>query len=160
MHLIEPLRDRVDVPPKFVKWDTQHPHTEMTNSDVFRMISMCANILIDKDEVLEDLHKTPDVGNMRYKSGSAALKHGAETSASYLRSSSMFTSVASGKVENNIVVELDPPNMFQLIPTQDTGFHGVVNDYGHDDFPKTPTKYDFDLEGRLKECLLLLENER
>lgn len=50
--------------------------------------------------------------------------------------------------------------MFQLIPTPDTGFHGVVNDYGHDDSPKTPRKSDFDLEGRLKECLLLLENER
>lgn len=50
--------------------------------------------------------------------------------------------------------------MFQLIPTQDTGFHGVVNDYGHDDSPKTPTKYDFDLDGRLNECLLLLDNER
>ncbi|CAL8153337.1 unnamed protein product [Prunus armeniaca] len=110
--------------------------------------------------VFEDLCKTPDVGNMSYKFGSAALKHGTETNASDLRSSSVITSVASGKVANNIVVELDPPNMFQLIPTQDTGFHGVVNDYGHDDSPKTPTKSNFDIEGRLKECLLLLENER
>ncbi|CAL2256252.1 unnamed protein product [Prunus armeniaca] len=65
---------------------------------------------------------------MRYKFGSAALKHGTETNASDLRLSYMITSVASGKVANNIVIELDPPNMFQLIPTQDTGFHGVVGE--------------------------------
>ena len=41
-------------------------------------------------QVLEDLRKTPDVGNMRYKSGSAALKHGTETNASDLRLSSVI----------------------------------------------------------------------
>ncbi|KAI5338400.1 hypothetical protein L3X38_017671 [Prunus dulcis] len=105
-------------------------------------------------QVFKDLLKTPDARNMRHKSHSAALQHGIETDTTNLRLSSEITSVASGK---KIVAELDPPNMFQLIHTQDTGFHGVVNDCGHDDSPITPTESEFDMEERLKECLLLLQ---
>ncbi|VVA35524.1 PREDICTED: M569_00896 partial [Prunus dulcis] len=105
-------------------------------------------------QVFKDLRKTPDARNMRHKSHSAALQHGIETNTTNLRLSSEITSVASGK---KIVAELDPPNMFQLIHTQDTGFHGVVNDCGHDDSPITPTESEFDMEERLKECLLLLQ---
>lgn len=55
-------------------------------------------------QVLKDLCKTPDVGNMRYKFGSDALKHGTETNASDLRSSSVITSVAARKVANVCVL--------------------------------------------------------
>ncbi|CAB4286606.1 unnamed protein product [Prunus armeniaca] len=52
---IEPLKDRMDVPPKFVKWDVQDLQSSRCNIDISSMTPVIASIGNKKDQVLEEV---------------------------------------------------------------------------------------------------------
>ncbi|KAL6285597.1 hypothetical protein ACE6H2_009987 [Prunus campanulata] len=103
--LIEPLKDRMDVPPKFVKWDIQDLQSSMCNIDVSSMTPVIASIGNKKDQVLEDACGGPASGNLRNKSSSVEPQVGNESNVP-LRKNLRLSPVINGVAAKEVVEEV------------------------------------------------------
>ncbi|KAL6279237.1 hypothetical protein ACE6H2_016118 [Prunus campanulata] len=174
--LIEPLKDRMDVPPKFVKCDIQDMQSSMCNIDVS---NVCAEPTIgclrykspsgepqvgNESNVVEEVCGELATGCLTYKSPSGEPQVGNESNdvvedSCHQVPTSLDCKTSDTEFQNknvyttSTIPEFDPSKMFQFTSTQDIILHGDSTGCGHEESPIIPKDPGPNLEGR-QECLV------